>query len=125
MSDTLFDLATDFLTAGLEQSLGRTVTVQRAAGGAPFDATAVGSQASVASLDDDGVAIEYAVYDFIFDATAWGVAFSEPLAGDTITTPDMQVYEVLRDTGVPCWRWCDSYRKRLRVHTKPIGEAGT
>jgi len=32
------------------------------------------------------------------------------------------VYEVMAPGNDPCWRWSDSYRRSLRIHTKQVGE---
>lgn len=48
-----------------------------------------------------------------------------PARGDQIReTRDgtTYVYEVMAPGNEPCWRWSDSYRRSLRIHTKQIGE---
>lgn len=48
-----------------------------------------------------------------------------PVRGDQIReTRDGKtyVYEVMAPGNEPCWRWSDSYRRSLRIHTKQVGE---
>ena len=40
-----------------------------------------------------------------------------PVAGDRITE-NGYVYEVMAPGNKPCWRWSDSFRNTLRIHTK-------
>lgn len=47
----------------------------------------------------------------------------EPRRGDRIVLragDDYETFEVLPFGGEPLWRWCDPYRKQLRVHTKRV-----
>lgn len=48
-----------------------------------------------------------------------------PARGDQIReTQDGKIYmyEVMAPGNEPCWRWSDSYRRSLRIHTKQVGE---
>lgn len=42
-----------------------------------------------------------------------------PEPGDRITDGDA-VFEVMSPTGEPEWRWSDTIRKTLRIHTKEV-----
>lgn len=48
-----------------------------------------------------------------------------PVRGDQIRQMrdgKTYLYEVLAPGNEPCWRWSDSYRRSLRIHTKQVGE---
>lgn len=48
-----------------------------------------------------------------------------PVRGDQIRETQggkTYVYEVMAPGNEPCWRWSDSYRRSLRIHTKQVGE---
>lgn len=68
--------------------------------------------------------------DFIITASDLtpdnGVTLWKPQVGDRfyIDLNDgngMQRYDVLAYNREPAWRYCDSYRKRIRMHTKAMG----
>ena len=126
--ETLFDLGTQFVNAALAQTNGREVAYERYCDGeyTTLSCVAVISQSTIQMVTADDVAMEYEVFDFIMDSAELlvGGVFQEPQSGDRIRTEDGQLYEVLRDVGVPCWRWSDSYGKRVRIHTKPQGLVG-
>ena len=56
--------------------------------------------------------------------TALGVPlFKRSRAGATLTQAGQTfVYEVIRPGDEPCWRWSDSYRQTLRIHTKQVDQ---
>jgi hypothetical protein len=61
--------------------------------------------------------------DMLFD----GVPFT-PMRGDVIEESDgvgsVYRYEVMAPPGSDVWRFSDSYKNRIRVHTKQIGITG-
>ena len=58
------------------------------------------------------------VTDFLILATE--LTLGEPEAGDKIIA-DGRVYEVMSLAGQGHWRWSDSYRATMRIHTKDVG----
>lgn len=71
---------------------------------------------------DSGTIIRVPVRDYIFasaDLTSSVIA-TLPLNGDTITEADGTVHEVRPLGSEPCWRWHDSGRTQIRIHTKQV-----
>ena len=62
--------------------------------------------------------------DYLVAAEAFAATgFRLPEPGDRVHEVqgvDEYVYEVLAPGGEPCWRWADSYRQQLRIHTKLV-----
>lgn len=47
-----------------------------------------------------------------------------PMPGDRISENGYE-YEVMAPGNKPCWRWSDSFRNTLRIHTKLVSLEGT
>ena len=73
-------------------------------------------------VTDAGV-IRFESKDFIIDAADYTLAsvVVEPQLGDRITDHLSNVFEVLGDNGLPCFKYTDGYRTQLRIHTKQVG----
>ena len=69
--------------------------------------------------DDYGLSVGTSIVDFLILAASLSV-FVEPKSGDQIVY-DGRVYEVMSLLGQGNWRWSDSYRTTMRIHTKDIG----
>ena len=67
--------------------------------------------------DEYGITIRTESRDFLIAASDLNV---EPERGDQIIYAGV-CYEVLAPNSEPCWRWSDSFRQTLRIHTKEIG----
>ena len=70
--------------------------------------------------DARGLRVGAEVIDFLVSAEAF--PFDQPEAGDQIVA-DGVVYEVMDLAGQGHWRWSDSYRTTMRIHTKDMGQA--
>ena len=67
--------------------------------------------------DESGLTIIAHVWDFLINVESLAL---EPEPGDVIIA-DGRRYEVMRLGGGGCWRWSDSYRVTMRIHTKDVG----
>ena len=68
------------------------------------------------TADDYGVKTGASVIDFIIRFKELGAL---PQLGDRILTEESE-FEVLELNSEGCWRWCDPYQIRLRIHTTQI-----
>lgn len=68
------------------------------------------------TTDDYGVKTGASVMDFIVRFEELGTL---PRLGDRVFAGESE-YEVLELGSEGCWRWCDPYQIRLRIHTKQI-----
>ena len=106
--------------------LSRTVTYKRGEDSAEVRASIGRTVFEV--TDSVGVAERTESRDFLIPASGLVLGGSQvlPKQGDRIEeTQDatVYVYEVLAPGQEPCWRFSDSYRRTLRVHTKQVGTA--
>ena len=111
----LEDQRTKFLT--------QSVVYQRGTDTAPVPAT-VGQ--TVFQIDDGaGALLRIESRDYLIravDLVLGGNAIL-PKRGDRIREAvgaQVFVYEVVGPGDEPCWRWSDSYRQTLRIHTKQV-----
>lgn len=102
-----------WLTDWLKDSASRVVTYTRGAVALTLFA-AVGESSAVA--DGGGAIVEVQRRDYLFPAADLAPLFP-PQEGDTISD-GAGVYTVRALPGLPPFRWCDSIRSRLRVHTE-------
>jgi len=125
---TLFDLGT--LAAGslIDSANGVPLIYERWADGdvLTLDITGTRSKTYDGTLDTDGAAVEYEVWDFLVQASEMLLCNEplEPKSGDRIKDEDGRLYEVLRDVEGAPYRWCDSGHIRMRIHTKYRGIVG-
>lgn len=79
----------------------------------------VGSTKFVTSSERGGTLIVRSV-DFLIAAAELAELGGIPLEGDLIRRlmPVTETYEVVRFNSEPCWRWRESGRDELRIHTK-------
>lgn len=85
------------------------------------------SGAKLLQLNDGegGVRMEWTDKDFIITAADLVIAGEriEPRRGDVISIPSdegRRYYEVASFGGEPPWRYCDSHRILIRIHTKHV-----
>jgi hypothetical protein len=75
---------------------------------------------------DGGVRMEWTDMDFLIDTTDLVLGGSEatPQRGDLVYLPladTVEVFEVSPpDPTEPCWRWCDPFRYKRRIHAKHV-----
>jgi hypothetical protein len=108
--------ASAWLDATLAESDGETVRYAR---GIPHvDLTAVPGQTPV-GFDLGSVLQTWQTQDFLFATTDLILSghASPPEVGDEITYDD-NVYRVCNATDGRCYRFTDTYRQTMRVHTK-------
>ncbi len=75
--------------------------------------------------DGYGVLVRHESRDFLILAAelVFDTEVVLPERGDRIEEPQAEgslVYEVLAPGKEPCWRYSDSFRKTLRIHTKQV-----
>jgi hypothetical protein len=65
-------------------------------------------------------------WDFLLDPSqiVLGGVTVKPVGGNQITTANGSVYEVMENSGEPAWRWSDSGKTQIRVHTKMVTDNG-
>jgi len=111
----LEDQRTKFLT--------QSVVYQRGTDTTPVPAT-VGE--TVFQIDDGaGALLRVESRDYLIRAADLVLAGNAilPKRGDRIretSGTQVIVYEVVGPGDEPCWRWSDSYRQTLRIHTKQV-----
>jgi len=67
--------------------------------------------------DQYGTTIRIESKDFLVAGSALA---DDPERGDAILH-DGRRYEVLAPNGEPVWKWCGSYHRTRRIHTKDMG----
>lgn len=82
-----------------------------------IDVSAVLGRTLFRAENEYGVTIRLESRDFLIAAADLDL---EPERGDQIIYAG-DCYEVLAPNAEPCWRWSDSFRQTLRIHTKEIG----
>lgn len=80
--------------------------------------TAVRGRTLFRAENEYGVTIRVTSADFIIPA---GEIDFIPAKGDEIVCKGVR-YELLAPNNEPVWRWSDSGRTMMRIHTKEIGE---
>jgi hypothetical protein len=119
----LLETGSAFLDDQRHQHMTRTVTYQRGADSVELAATI--GRTEFEQADDYGVVHKIESRDFLV-RTADLVLASEqtlPKAGDRIRETEGSqtfVYEVMAPGTEPPFRYSDSYRKTLRIHTKQV-----
>jgi hypothetical protein len=101
----------------------RTVVYQRGADAVEIAATI--GRTEFEQVDEHGVVQRLQSRDFLVRAADLVLAGAAtlPKAGDRIReTVGAQtfVYEIMAPGNEPPWRYCDPYRKALRIHTKHV-----
>jgi hypothetical protein len=96
---------------------GRSITYRRGTHFITF--CAVKGSTTFDSTDQDGVAFQYVSTDFIFDACdlVLNDEATEPKDNDLIVL-DGDTYQVSRPGGSQSWRYSDTGKSQIRVHTK-------
>ena len=122
---TLFDKASTWLPAKLEQAAGVTVTVTLS--GESATVTAVIGQTVYAVNRPDGARVEFGERDFFIDAAALVLAnpaWTEPVVGMRFQVEgEAGVYECKPpDSGGPPSRWSGPDKVTYRIHTVEVGE---
>ncbi len=123
MVDVLEDAA-EWLGEQFEEYVSRLVRYERAGAFCDLKAT-VGRTEYQASDGDGGIVNKWTDRDFVFPAEDLILAAGRatPEEGDKIHELDTsdsitRTYEVMPIPDEQCFRFCDPYRKVLRVHTK-------
>ncbi len=118
---------TDLLQQGarwLEQQraarLSSPVTYRR--GGAEAEFLATYGRTEFQAEDESGLRVQAHVTDFLVAGDDFSPFFGQPQAGDRLVAGPA-LYEVLPLAGEGCWRWCDPYRRTLRIHARELGAA--
>lgn len=127
MTDVL-QAGSNWLADQLKTHASREVVYRRGAQEVTVQAT-VGR--TLLKLDDGygGVRMEWTDRDFLIQALDLVLAGSSslPERGDVIRETQGAktfIYEVMAPGKEPPWRWSDTYRKLLRIHTKQVGTEG-
>ncbi len=126
MSD-LLERGTTWLEDQRTRHLSRTVTYLR--GGDSVDVAATLGRTVFEQADEYGIVHRTEARDFLVltaDLVLSGTAVL-PKTGDHIREPagdQIFIYEVMAPGGEPPWRYSDSYRQALRIHTKHVGTEG-
>lgn len=120
----LLERASAWLDEQRLKHLSRTVTYRR--GETSAEVRAAIGRTVFEVTDSVGVAERTESRDFLIPASdlVLGGEAVLPKQGDRIEeTQDSKVYvyEVMAPGQEPCWRFSDSYRRTLRVHTKQVG----
>ncbi len=119
----LLEQGAQFLNGQRHAHMSRPVTYQRGAASVELNATI--GQTTFEQTDDYGGIQRIEARDFLVQ-TADLVLDGEvtlPMVGDRIreTAGDsVFIYEVMAFGSEPCFRYADSYRLSLRIHTKHI-----
>lgn len=117
--------AAEWLTDQRHQHMARTVTYQR--GGDEIELSATIGQTTFEQVDDHGITRTQS-RDFLVRAAdlVLGSAAVLPISGDRIVETDgaqTYTYEVMAPGGEPPYRYSDSFRNTLRIHTKMVGQS--
>lgn len=116
-----------FVDAQRHEHLTRTVTYERGASSVELAATV--GRTVFEQADESGFIRKVESRDFLVRRTDLILDGSAtlPKAGDRVREADgsqTQVYEVMAPGGEPPFRFSDSYRKTLRIHTKHVATEG-
>lgn len=123
MGADLLQQASDWLEEKRTQHASRVVAYTRGAQSVDLPTT-IGK--TTFEVDDGyGVLVRHESRDFLVLAADLVLAAEQvlPQRGDRIRETQGQqvfVYEVTAPGKEPCWRYSDSFRKTLRIHTKQI-----
>lgn len=125
----IMDGASSWLTGKLKAKAGITIKYRRGAVEIE-DLTATRSSWEFVKSDPSlGPTVRITTRDFLItaaDLEAGGISLP-PERGDEITETlangDIYTHRLLPIEGEPFWRWFDSHRRMIRVHTKETGAA--
>lgn len=119
-----------WLAERMESENSQPVTYCRGSKSVTINASFARTEFSVS--DQDAILHEIHSHDFIFrfDEMLFGSDFFDPVAGDRILVElndRTRVYEVTEyghsaDGTALIFRWCDPYKKQIRVHTRFVRE---
>lgn len=117
--------ATRRLNAAMARLTSEPIVYEHAAGAITIPGATHG-RGQIETGDEFGIAHLAETDDWLLDAAALTVAGEpyRPRPGDRIRQTDAQgretTYEVQHPGNEEPWRWCDSHRQRLRIHTKRV-----
>ena len=118
MADLLHN-GLEWLSAQQKQFVGQGITYSRGLLAAALTATL--GKTTYQVVDEYGFTVQAEVTDFVVDAV--DLVLDEdlvmPQSGDRIEYND-ETYEVAPLSGQGCYRRCDPYGQRVRIHTKRI-----
>jgi hypothetical protein len=120
MSD-LIHWGTDWLADQLIDHASQTVVYKRGVHQVTLQATF--SRKLLKLADEDGIRMQWTDADFLIRRSDLVLNGNEtlPQVGDTVRWTHgglTYVFEVSAPPGEPFWRWSDSFKKIIRVHTK-------
>jgi len=123
MPTNVLKTGSDWLSGQLKSKIGTTVTYVR--GDYSVSLTATVGSTSFDQADEFGIIERIESRDYLIDAAdlVLNSVTVLPGRGDKIEeTQDgtTYTYEVMTLDNQPAWRYSDSYRKKLRIHTKQI-----
>jgi len=120
MSD-LLQTASTWLAAQLKSKLSQSVTYTRGSQAVGSSLTATYGT-TVFEQDSQVGIVRWEAKDFIFTTAdlTLNAAVIEPKNGDRITDHNGNVFQVLGMDDTPCFKYCDPFRKQIRVHTKQV-----
>lgn len=126
MADLLAD-ADEWLAGQFRSHLSSAVTYTRGVNSISGLLATVG-RTQFETTDDNGVVEAWESRDFIVSKSDMVLSSTaiEPARGDRITQTlngATCVFEVMAPAGQPVWRWSDSRRYRMRIHTKLVSES--
>lgn len=114
----------DWLTTKLQTHASKPVYYKR--GASTIAVCAIPGRTMLKLSDEYGATrVEWTDKDWLIPTADLVIGGSPtlPKRGDQVLEPDgvsMHTFEVLPYGDEPPWRWCDPYRKMLRVHFKRI-----
>lgn len=120
----LLDTASAWLENQRAKFLSRTVAYQR--GTTSIELSATVGRTVFEQADEYGIVHKTESRDFLIRSSDLVIKGSQvtPKAGDRIRESAF-IYEVMAPGTEPAWRYSDSYRRTLRIHTKLIGTEET
>jgi len=122
----LLDQGAAWLDGKRKSHMSRTVTYAR--GATSFSVQATIGRTLFERSDAEGIQTTWESRDYLISAEdIREELFASPAAGDTITEIDDAgtfTYEVMAPPGEKVWKYSDSYRRCMRIHTKQTSESG-
>jgi len=106
-----------------KQMAHASITVTYSRGEVSADVDAIPGATRFETEDETGIHVKSQMRDYLIPAASLVLDSVQtlPIEGDRIAEVDgskRHIYEVLPLGGEPCWRYSDTYRDLLRIHTK-------
>lgn len=119
----------DMLADGLEtmgdwlrEFAAKSVVYHQGSGSVTLAGSRGRSDFGVSSIDGSPILTNVQAHDWIFTPTDLVISSASvtPAEGDRIVDGSVTYLVQAPAQGLPCWRFTDHYRNRVRVHTKRI-----